>query len=846
MKARWVDTAGRRGVHMAKRNVIGYLQSLDPLLLQPQYPVFADGVRIGRDSEQCQVILSRDFVSRRHCAVLPDQDGVVLNDMDSSNGLFVNGQRVKHQFLQDGDVIGLGKSDARHFMFSTKPAARQREFDLPPMPSYRIGRSVNADLPLMSDPVVSSRHAILRVVSGRLTIEDTDSASGTFVNGAPIRRTEITASDRVTIGAAELHFNYTERGLHVAMQSTHNRLDLRASNISRAHKGRTILRNVSLAIHPGEFVGMLGPSGAGKSTLLTALCGFQPASSGDVLLNGHSLYRGFDLYRNSIGYVPQDDIIHRDLTVEKSLVYTAQLRLPRDNSASQIDQNVNSVIETLGLDHVRANPVARLSGGQRKRVSVGCELLTKPSILFLDEPTSGLDPSTEEKLMKHFGQMAEQGQTVVVTTHILYNLDLLDLVIILARGRLVYFGPVAELCTFFSTPERTVDRPLDVFDTLEPDAHGDSSLLEKRAEMFEKKYLESPLHTEYVVERGGEKGTQSSIPSISPSPERETQPKPPAIRRLRRAVGGFFDARQLLILLRRVFDLKMSAMGRLMVPLITPILLAVLTATIELGDADQKARERQAFERDPNNAQAIALLHKLDPPIEISEMKYEGIANFPVPLSIPLIMVMTAVFLGTLSACLEISGERSVYLRERSVNLKIHLYLLAKLPFLFILALIQSFVYVLLASVLLGLPTGQILGLVFIVAAVAWVSCLIGLFISSLDPTAGQNSVVLAVVAVLPQLVLAGAQGPAFYRDMSTPAKALASALPARWGFELMLNVLYQTPEWARKYITGAELGRMGFRFDDGVFSTNAAALALIGVCFFVATCISLKRYDKL
>ena len=845
---------------MARGRILGYLQSLDPILLQPQYPVYSDGAAIGRNAEQCQVILSRDYVSRRHCMLEVEGDGVALVDNESTNGLFVNAERIKRRALQEGDIVSLGKAEAKHFLFSHKSAARQREISLPLQPLYRIGRSPNVDVPLMSDPTVSGLHAVLRVIGQRLVLEDMGSAAGTFVNGTPIRKAEITRSDHIRIGSTDLGFDSTAQGLRVLSRETRNQLQLEAKNLVRTVKGRVLLRDVNLVVKPGEFVGMLGPSGAGKSTLLTALCGFQPANSGEVLINGASLYRGFDMYRNSIGYVPQDDIIHRELTVEKSLVYTAQLRLPRDFGAAQIGQNVNSVIETLGLEHVRNNEVARLSGGQRKRVSVGCELLTKPSIIFLDEPTSGLDPSTEEKLMHHFGQMANQGQTVIVTTHILYNLDLLDLVIILARGRLVYFGPVADLCPFFDGPDRPVSRPLDVFDALEPDTRGDSTLLEKTAEAYEQKYLNSPLFQEYVIDRGGQAPTESGAvidsQTSSESVTAGTAPAPAAARparRLGRFIAGFLDMRQFLILLRRMFDLKLSAYGRLIVPLVTPLVLAFLTGAIKLEDTGKKTLERNEFST--NNQPQIQMMEQLKPPVNLLAMKYEGIGNFPVPLSVPFIMIMTGVFLGTLAACLEISGERSVYLRERAINLKLHLYLLSKLPFLFLLGLVQVFIYVLTASILLKMHGAQIDGdqiinIIAIVTAVVWVSSIIGLFISTLDPTPGQNSVILAVVAVLPQLVLAGAQGPGFYNAMGPVMKALAAALPALWGFEMILNVLYKDPPWAqyvahsKNWISGPDPGYMGFSHD--VFLTNSAALAIIGGVFFLASCVSLKRYDRL
>lgn len=822
------------------RHALGYLSAVDPLLLAPQYPVFSEGTKIGRDADVCDVIIASDFVSRHHCVIAPEGEAIVLLDgagghKASSNGTFVNGEPVTRHVLSEGDAISCGRPSPPHFVYTRSPRSQERTFLLARQENYRIGRLAENDLPLLDDPTVSGHHAGLRIRGGALSIYDAGSANGLFVNGEQVSSTVVRPQDIVRIGSTELTFVLEAEGLRVTAKERRNQVSLRAVDIHRVSRGHTLLHGINLDIEPGAFVGVLGPSGAGKSTLLNALNGFIPANSGDVLLNGASLYRGYDMFRNSIGYVPQDDIIHRELTVERSLLYTAQLRLPRDYSRAALAEQVNSVIETLGLTHVRHNFVDNLSGGQRKRVSIGCELLTRPSLLFLDEPTSGLDPSTEEKLMHHFRRMSEQGQTVILTTHILYNLQLLDKVVLLSRGRLVYYGPTDMVCPFFSTPGRTLARPIEVFDILEPET-ADSSVREERAEFYAEKYQRE---REQIIGSNGH-GTSGPI-------QIDSKAGASVGMRIKKFAGSFLDVRQLGILVRRSFDLKLSFPARLGVPMVTPILLALLTATLSVQDIGDLDDQRAAYEQ--AHARELAMMDQggLVTGAEFLALRFEGAANLPIPMSLPLLMVMTAVFLGTVTACLEISGERPIYLRERSVNLSIPVYVASKLPSLFLMTAVQCFLYILIAMLVLGIRHVDILSLVLITTAVAWVSCTIGLLISSMDPTSGQNSVVLAVIAVLPQLIFSGGMEPDFYGGMSTVTKTLASILPARWGFELMLTTLYEDPAWVRDLITGTDdADGMGFRFGREVFTTNMGALAALGLAYFSLTCIALKRYDRL
>ncbi len=253
-------------------------------------------------------------------------------------------------------------------------------------------------------------------------------------------------------------------------------------SIEVAFSGTTILHGIDFKAKRGSLVGVLGPSGSGKSTLLFALSGFRKANSGTVSIDGRSLYDEFEELKSNIGFVPQDDIVPTTLTVERVLMYAADLRLP-DFEAEAREGRVSGVIKTLGLAERRDLRVAKLSGGQRKRVSVGVELLTRPDYLFADEPTSGLDPALERALMESLKALADDDKVVVVTTHIMTSLDLLDLVCVLNAGRLAYFGPVDELKAFFGVSDYT-----QIYAALDS----------KEAKFWETKYRSSKLRMELL------------------------------------------------------------------------------------------------------------------------------------------------------------------------------------------------------------------------------------------------------------------------------------------------------------------------------------------------------------
>ncbi|MEZ4461470.1 MAG: ABC transporter ATP-binding protein [bacterium] len=224
--------------------------------------------------------------------------------------------------------------------------------------------------------------------------------------------------------------------------------------------GNTILSSIDFKAEPGQLIGILGPSGSGKSTLMMALNGFRPAKTGLVTLDGKNLYENFDGLKANIGFVPQDDIVPTALKVERVLEYAAELRLPH-LEAEQRRARVNAVIRMLELDERRKVRVSSLSGGQRKRVSIGVELLAQPRLLFADEPTSGLDPALERSLTESFRELAKGDRVVIVTTHIMTSLAAYDRLCVVVGGRLAYFGPPDQLKPYFK-----VDDYADIYTAL--------------------------------------------------------------------------------------------------------------------------------------------------------------------------------------------------------------------------------------------------------------------------------------------------------------------------------------------------------------------------------------------
>ncbi|MFD5558416.1 FHA domain-containing protein [Streptomyces sp. NPDC127068] len=382
-----------------------------------------------------------------------------------------------------------------------------------PARTVRIGRGRDNDL-VVDDLVVSRHHAELRTgPDTTYEIVDLGSHNGTYLNGRPVTRAPVLPGDIVGVGHSA--FCLVGDELQEYVDTGEVSLDAQDLSVTVDHGRKTLLDDVTFPVGEKCLLAVVGPSGAGKSTLLNALTGLRPADRGTVLYDGRDLYRDYAELRSRIGLVPQDDILHVQLTVRRALGYAARLRFPQDTAESERRARVDEVLHELGLEARAGQPIHSLSGGQRKRVSVALELLTKPSLLFLDEPTSGLDPGMDRSVMHMLRGLADDGRTVVVVTHSVLSLDVCDRLLILAPGgRIAYFGPPDDALPFFGHTQWP--EAFEAFDT-------------DHARDWATEYRASPFHRRYITEA-------TARPPV-PTGNRPTAPPPPKPQSWRAQVG---------------------------------------------------------------------------------------------------------------------------------------------------------------------------------------------------------------------------------------------------------------------------------------------------------------------
>jgi len=451
-----------------------------------------DGKRLvlGRDADKCQLVVNHAVVSRVHVAFETDDEGrTIVRDLGSTQGTFVNGDAVTAQQLRHGDTVGFGRQGVLAFRFYHEASVavapqppRQLSVDavrarlkeageaavrartpasvttvparplmtVPKRPLLRIGRAADNDV-VLETRAVSRYHAQIEFTeAGSPVLSDVGSTNGTFVNGEPVRAARpLGTDDLVYLGGFLLRIKDANVVRYDLSSSR-----VIASGIGQTYGDRRVLQDVSFAILPREFIGLMGPSGCGKSTLMDALNGLRPATAGTVFINDLDLYRNFDAVRRSIGYVPQRDVLHDALSVERTLWYAAKLRLPEHTPDAARQQVIDEAISTVGLQEHRQSRFDQLSGGQQKRLSLALELLTKPSFLFLDEPTSPLDPETSENLMLLFRRLADEGRIVVMVTHKFEKFEQMHQIALLTKGgHLAFFGPPREALRYFTCQE---------------------------------------------------------------------------------------------------------------------------------------------------------------------------------------------------------------------------------------------------------------------------------------------------------------------------------------------------------------------------------------------------------
>ena len=614
--------------------------------------------------------------------------------------VLVGGAVVTDAVLQDGDVVRLPDpaTAALVTLVYRNPAAARiapiQHFATPPGHArLTIGR-VGADL-VLDQPLVDRLHAELSWVDGHHVLRDVGSAHGTWVDGRRLRGPHVLRPGEVVqIGTFRL--TYDGDSLDSLDQRGAVRLDVR--DLGRAVAGRLILADVTLSIEPCELIAIVGASGAGKSTLMKAMCGFERATTGEVAINGDDLYGAYDAYRSSIGYVPQDDTLHRTLSVERALIHTARLRLPADTDAAELTARVDAALAAVDMTAHRATRIDRLSGGQRKRVSIASELLAEPQLLFLDEPTSGLDPGLERRLMLTLRRLADGGRTVVLVTHATANIRVCDHIAFMVGGRLAYFGPPDQALAFFG-----VDDFADIYATT------DLQAAPAAATTWADRYRRSPQHQSYAVVRPARR---PAVPSAHARADR--------LRRARAAASS--RVRQLGVLGRRYVELIRADPRNLALLLLQAPVIALLLLLVSRADALTSSR------------------------IEAKKLVF--------------MLATTGVWFGVINAAREICKEAPVLRRERLAGLRVGPYLGSKVLVLLGLVLVQSALLLGVVALRVRLPAHGVIGpaaleLYVTIALAGFGGLALGLAVSALATNPDKATSVIPLVLV-PQVLFAG------------------------------------------------------------------------------------------
>lgn len=742
-----------------------------------------DLVGLGRAAEMDMVIdVSAAVVSRSHAEIRHGGDGFVLADLGSFNGTLLNEQRIAAPTpLHDGDLIQLGMGGpVLRFVNADQRAADGRREGATPAdlgavkpvisarfngkPNLSIGRAPDNDIRL-DGLQISMHHASISKVGEDVVIEDNNSTNGIYVDGKRLAyKATLKRAAVVQIGPFLLRAD-AEHGVQIFDTRSKTRIDvLGITKVVPRHRGGgniKLLDGVDLSIRPNEFVGLLGPSGAGKSTLMDALNGMRPATGGQVLINNLDLYQHLDSFKQSIGYVPQDDIIHRELTVYRTLYYIGRLRLSRDVSDAEIEQIVCEVLDVTGLSERRDVPISQLSGGQRKRVSIAVELITKPSVIFLDEPTSGLDPATEEKVMVLFRQVAESGRTVILTTHAMENVRLFDKIVVLMRGKLVFYGVPQRALAYFGADSfkdlyekleapverRLAELPLSPAVSAEQKRAYDAQrekVTEEVAEEWKRRFANSSEYESNVRRPLGE------VKQVAPA-------APPA-----RPRWSVIDAfRQWRTLTRRYAEVLGHDKLNLLILFGQAPLIAVLTYLVVPRD---------------------------------------GPRDFPY-----FMLALVAIWFGASVAAREIIRERAVYGRERMVNLGLLPYIGSKL---WVLSRIISLQCVLLFATLklfdlLGVMSmpGVLFGVPQVAAMIltGMVGIALGLFVSAVVKTSEMATSLIPLI-LIPQILFSGLVG-----VPKGVSKYVGAVMPATWSFDTMKRLSKEEVSVLRGEYEGAQ-----------------------------------------
>ena len=704
-------------------------------------PPGARVITIGRDPAS-DVQVDIPTVSWNHARIVVENGRATLEEVNARNGTSIDriDNRITRAPLDPRSEVFLGsyKISAAQLLAGKKVEIGEAAFHKVSFQGKTVmvlGRDPQCDLPL-DFPMVSWHHARLTRDANGILVEDLGSRNGTFVAGVRIGG-KVLAKPGQEIGLGSYRFQLLEGG-ELAQREYHGNLTIEAAGVVvNAPNGNRLIEPVSMTIFPSELIALMGPAGAGKTTLLKALNGYTKPAAGRVLFNGASLYDYYDRFRQQLGYVPQDDIVHAQLTVGEALYFSARLRT--DLTDDEIRTRTVKVLEQLRMQDKKDTIIGSaerktLSGGQRKRVNIALELINDTPVLFLDEPTSGLSSYDAESVIELLKDLSKQGKTIITTihqpsVHIYKQFD--DLIMVNRdqggkTGSMVYFGPAyPDSIQFFNPPAPGKEASAE----LSPEMLL-SGVAQKTSDQWQELYQASRYKRDFVDARSGQQPASSSEGTPGDKPKRH------------------FDLTQWFALVRRNYKVKVRDKTQTAILLAQAPLFATLIVLVYHG-------------LDKNDVGD--LIKKL--------------------VGIHFLMVVAAIWFGCNNAARDIVGEWTVYKRERMVTLKLGSYVFSKLAVLFGLALVQCLS--LLGIVFLSLDLKSNFGLDFATLVLsAMVGTGLGLCISAISKTT-ESAIALLPVVLLPIIALGGGLRPAYQLD--SKLRWITMAVPSQWALEANL-----------------------------------------------------------
>jgi ABC-type multidrug transport system ATPase subunit/pSer/pThr/pTyr-binding forkhead associated (FHA) protein len=814
-------------------------------------------VVVGREGPRASLVVAHNAVSSQHAAVMLDR--MMVQDLGSTSGTYLQGRAIPPnqpvpfdpqgviafgpipipvgllmQYAQASAGGGQPAQAAPHQAHQAQqggghpaPAAPQGggegggprkhrtvigELSLDQLASsvITIGRTPDNKI-VVPHAQVSSRHAQIVKQGEQLFLEDLRSANGTFVRGqrlAPGQRVPVQSGEKVFIGPMPLLIHIAGQQVNVVVEDQQaswagkplyeiEAWDLFLEVPDRDNKAqmKTLLDRVSFKALPGDMIALMGPSGAGKTTLLLTLNGYMPPTSGQVRINGEDLYTIYDALRGSIGYVPQDDIVHPELTVFEAVRYSARFRLPPDYSEEEIDRRVDETLRDLGLEAVKNLQIGKpekkvLSGGQRKRVNIALELVTDPVILFLDEPTSGLAADDTTALITLLSDLTRKtGKTIIMTIHqpAKDEFEKFNLCFIMGYGGIpTYFGPTGDAYGFFGSIlgrpgmrpatgagpaaiPRKVDNPRDMFDMLNVRERG----------VHDEMKRQDPNAPRVRARLEAAKGWRAEF-------FQNTNPIYQRMYSGHRAVGQEAAARgtphrapvalfhQLRLLMSRYWKVKIRDRAGAAIMFLQAPVIGIMLAMVFAGQKASIPFWCLGAIQDLANRRADAAANTADFLKSMKPTADHTAAMF--------FVVVSCVWFGTSNAAREIVTERAIYLRERMVNLSLFNYVISKYIILSMVCLLQCFMLLAIVFFALGFEGGPqaFLMELAVMFAVSMNASALGLLLSTMVSSA-EAAMALTPIALIPQVVLGGLMVPMTTNPMLRP---LMYVMPARWGFQ--------------------------------------------------------------